>query len=222
MERLNRVLVAGLALTHLIWGLSLLVEPSRFTHKIMMPSIFAIIHIATAGLLVTGTSLLGLALSTAILGYYWALVKPLEPIAEPQTVGILAISAAGLLSTLSYTRNISKHIARAGLAYPFIEWGLDALRNPGHFAYYLTSNPMTNFLTTSLPIYTLILILGLYEIVLGIWVFAGTGLRYSSATMIATLAVFAIVAGYPLALPQNISLITAAWALGWGRFSSSS
>ncbi len=222
MERLNPILVVGLALTHLLWAASLLLEPAQFTHKITSPILFATIHLATAMLLAARRIILGLMLSSSVLGYYWAFVKPLEPVAEPQSVGILAISVAGLLITSDYTKGLSKLLARAGLAYPFIEWGLDALRNPGHFAYYLSMNQITGPLAGQLPLYSIIFALGVYEIVLGVWVFSGFYQRYSAAAVIATLTLFSIIAEYPLALPQNLALITAAIAIGWKGLSASS
>lgn len=220
MERLGRVLIGGLSITHLLWAAALLLEPAKFTHKITHPILFGLIHTVAAVIMMSRLRTAGLALSAGVLGYYWVSVKPLEPIAEPQSVGIMAISTSELLRNLFKEDFFARLLLRAGLAYPLIEWGLDALRNPSHFAYYLSTNTTTSQALHVIPLYPAIWALGLYEILLGLWVVSGVMVKPSSTVLLATLLVFSVVAGYPLALPQNIALISAALALGFRRISS--
>ncbi|BAJ50964.1 hypothetical protein CSUB_C1112 [Candidatus Caldarchaeum subterraneum] len=210
MERMWWLLLSGLSTTHLLWAVALFAEPARFVHKIPLPQIAAVAHLAAAVLIVAGPRAAGLSISAALLTYYWAFVKPLEPIAEPQSVGILAISVALLVSMLHSENFFTRLLLRGGLAYPFFEWGLDALRNPYHFAAYLTANTVTKPLFTYLPLYPSIFALGAFEVVLSVWAVSGPGFKIACMTSALTLLVFSAVAGYPLALPQNIALIATA------------
>ncbi|MEM3032367.1 MAG: hypothetical protein QXK39_05595 [Nitrososphaerota archaeon] len=221
MEKLRWMMWGGLSTTHLIWAVALFAEPFRLGQRMGSPLPFGIIHLATPVLILSNSRVAGLTLSTAILSYYWAFVKPLEPVAEPQSVGILFISASELVRNLSTDNLITHLLLRGGLAYPLLEWGLDALRNPFHFAEYMASNPVTSQALPYIPLYPSITALGIYEIMLGIWMVSGMRCRPASIVLVSTLILFSGVAGYPLALPQNIALITAALYHGFGPSPSS-
>ena len=205
----------ALALTHVGWAVSLLLEPFRYEHKLLNPWFFAVLHVATASLLITGRRAAGGFISLVILLYYWLYVKPLEPIAEPQSVGILVISMA-LFTDRLFRRpdwNIDAALLRVGLAYPFVEWGADAFRNPSHFIAFMQSNYLTRivFPTNILPYVTFSL--GMLEVILAVLMLLGIATKKASITTFTVLTTFIIVAGYPLALPQNITLLAAAYVL---------
>jgi uncharacterized membrane protein YphA (DoxX/SURF4 family) len=179
--------------------------------------IFAAIHFATAIMIASKRfRVYGAWLSVLILSYYWAFVKPREPIAEPQSVGILAISTILLEPHLKqlFKGRLSSNwpllAARLGVAYPFFEWGLDALRNPHHFRTYLTANPITQPLMQTMGPGNLILALGVFEVSLALLLAFGLLVRIDAIVVLAALVVFGIVARYPLALPQDIALAAAA------------
>lgn len=221
MEKIRWLLVGGLSATHLIWAVALFADPIWFVRKISQPYAAGILHLASAALIVSRFRVAGLFLSSTVLAFYWAFVKPFEPLAEPQSVGILAISVSELLRTLFSENFFTRILLRGGLAYPFFEWGLDALRNPYHFAAYLSANKVAAPLFQIIPLYPAIYVLGLYEIVLSLWIVSGLGFRHACLVTVLTLLIFSTVAGYPLALPQNIALMAAA-AAHLTRSSSSS
>ena len=211
---MSRLVAAGLSLTHLLWGLSLLLDPLQYIGKPVVPVLFAAIHFATAIMIASKRfRVYGAWLSVLILSYYWVFVKPREPIAEPQSVGILAISTILLEPQLRrFLRGRLSDwpllIARLGIAYPFFEWGLDALRNPHHFRSYLTANPITQPLMQTIGPGNLVLALGVFEVGLALLLAFGLLVRIDTIVAFAALVVFSLVARYPLALPQDIALAT--------------
>ena len=212
---MSRLVAAGLSLTHLLWGLSLLLDPLQYIGKPVVPVLFAAIHFATAIMIASKRfRVYGAWLSVLILSYYWAFVKPREPIAEPQSVGILAISTILLEPQLRrfFKGRLSDWpllAARLGVAYPFFEWGLDALRNPHHFRSYLAANLITQPLMQSMGPGNLVLALGVFEVGLALLLAFGLLVRIDTIVAFAALVVFSLVARYPLALPQDIALAAA-------------
>jgi len=102
-------------------------------------------------------------------------------------------------------------LIRLGLAYPFLEWGLDALRNPAHFVEYLAvENHLTAQIMKTANLEPLVIAFGTAEIALALFLAIGVWTRPTSLLSLAAFVVFSIVAAYPLALPQDISLGAAA------------
>ncbi len=221
---MNKIISYSLAFVHMGWALSLIIDSSRYLGKLAYPPIFSALHILIA-LVLALNSVVGGVLSTVVMAYYWVAVKPLEPIAEPQSVGILFLSAS-LLAPLMRRRltphNLQLLGLRLGIAYPYLEWGLDAFRNPLHFYEYITQNPATSFLATQGLIEETVILLGSLELLLALTISFGFAVRPFSALSLAVLTVFMVVAGYPLALPQNIALAAASLILvknGGGEYS---
>ncbi|MEM0481428.1 MAG: DoxX family membrane protein [Nitrososphaerota archaeon] len=210
-----KIVVRGLAAVHILWGLSLLLEPTRYVSKPIIPALFASIHFIIFLLLLTHEKY-GAVLGSVFLTYYWFFVKPIAPIAEPQTVGILSITLS-ILTPYAPKLSPDKHgtiqdaLLRLGLAYPFIEWGLDAFRNPLHFKSYLSGNVITSFLIPTGLLDLAVLCLGLFEVSLSLLILTGFKRRVVSFLTFSVLIVFSLVAGYPLALPQNIALMGVAY-----------
>ncbi|GBC68671.1 hypothetical protein HRbin01_00354 [archaeon HR01] len=217
-----KILTAGIGITHILWGVALTLDYSMFTHRLGNPLVYVPIHMATGILLVAGRIIYGSALSAGILTYYWLYVKPLEPIAEPQSVGLVGISAGILLQELRPRDGWPLFLLRGGLAYPFMEWGLDAYKNPYHFHSYISTNTVTKSLITVVDPYLLIALLSIYEIGLAVWLLSGLYPKLSSYATLFTLITFSAVAGYPLALPQNIALAATAYTLANSKINSSS
>ncbi|MEM4289378.1 MAG: hypothetical protein QXQ48_03795 [Nitrososphaerota archaeon] len=210
-----KIVVVGLAATHAFWGLSLLLDPGRYVFKPIIPILLALIHLVIFLLLLTKERY-GALLGSSLLTYYWFFVKPREPIAEPQTVGILGITLSLLTEylpkiSLEKSRLMRDVLLRLGLAYPFIEWGLDAFRNPLHFKSYLSSNFLTSHLIPAGLLDSIVLCLAFFEVALASLILAGVVRRAVSFLTFLVLAVFSVVAGYPLALPQNIVLMAVAY-----------
>jgi uncharacterized membrane protein YphA (DoxX/SURF4 family) len=111
------------------------------------------------------------------------------------------------------TKELDIYLLRGGLAYSFLEWGLDAHRNPNHFYSYLSNNWVGQHLIDIMDPFLLIALLSLYELALAVWLLNGLLPRLFSSVALFTLIVFSATAGYPLALPQNIALAAAAWSL---------
>lgn len=208
----------GLIVAHAGWALSMAVEPWRFQDRIPSVPGFLLAHITTSVLLAVNKTVGGLA-SSALLLYYWAEVKPLEPIAEPQSVGLIGVSAYLARRLVS---RLSKRVApedlgllalRLGIAYPFLEWGLDALRNPAHFYAYLSSNQLTRLVIPEGSLGLTVLTLGVYELILFSALSTGLFSKAFSLVSAATLVLISAVVGYPLALPQNIPLALASVTL---------
>ena len=226
---LNRLVCAGLSVTHLLWAVSLLVEPWRYAGKPIIPAVFAVIHLATALMIARARfRFLGGWASVSVLTYYWLLVKPREPVAEPQSVGILAISAillwphAQRIFKNKLPSDLRPLALRLGLAYPFLEWGLDALRNPIRFQYYLRDNAMGQPVLLVLSPEGATVLLGLFEVLLALLLTVGLLNRITSSMVLVSLVAFSVIAGYPLALPQDIALGGAVVTLilqGGGAFS---
>lgn len=217
-----KIIVRGLAVTHFSWGLSLLLEPSRYVSKPIIPALFGLIHFIIFILLLTREKY-GAVLGSILLTYYWFFVKPIAPIAEPQTVGILGITLSCLVPhaprlSPDERATIQDILMRLGLAYPFIEWGLDAFRNPLHFKSYLAGNVITASLIPSGLLDLTVLCLGLFEVSLSLLILTGFKRRIVSLLAFSTLIVFSLVAGYPLAIPQNITLVVVTYF--WFKASS--
>ncbi len=214
---MSRLIAYSLAITHLLWSLSLLLEPWRYATKPLAPQPFALIHIAAAILLLASRTItLGGSISAAILVYYWLRVKPIEPIAEPQSVGIIAISVIFLIPYLRRmfgsslaSEDVVLLLLRLGVAYPFVEWGLDAFRNPAHFIAFFSSNTITRAIIPVEYMLPASYVLGVFELVVASSLVLGIAPRISAVASFAALAVFSVVAGYPLALPQDIALAAA-------------
>jgi uncharacterized membrane protein YphA (DoxX/SURF4 family) len=203
--------VAGLAATHGLWALSLLLDGQRYLLKPVIPPLFAIAHLAVALLLTAGHRTHGHLLATPVLTYYMFFVKPFEPIAEPQTVGILGVTAALLVREIGKIPAVLwRLILRLGIAYPLVEWGLDAFRNPAHFKAYLSVNPITSRIIPAEALDYAVTWLGVYELALASLILSGVLEKAAAAIAAATFLAFTAVAGYPLAFPQNIALAAAA------------
>jgi len=209
---MSRLIYYALALTHLLWATSLSLDPLQYVGKPIIPVVFAVIHVAIGLAILSRYRAYGGWLSVTILTYYWLFVKPREPIAEPQSVGILAISLILVLPQLQHAlklqilREAPSLALRFGLAYPFFEWGLDALRNPNHFQSYLAANQLTHPIMQALGAGNMILLLGVFEVVLAMILALGFLGRAAALVSLGTLIIFVIVAGYPLALPQDLAL----------------
>lgn len=202
---------AGLAATHTLWAASLLLDGTRYVYEPVIPPLFALAHVLVALLLFTDHRVSGNLVATPILTYYWLFVKPHEPIAEPQTVGILGVTAALLIKELGPGWDgFWQVVLRMGVAYPFVEWGLDAFRNPFHFKAYLMVNPVTSRILPAEYFDFVVFVLGIYELLLACLVVSGLFRRVVAVTAASTLLFFMAVAGYPLAFPQNIALVAAA------------
>lgn len=211
-----KIFAASLVVAHVIWALSLLMEPERYVFKPLIPPVFALFHLAAAVLFIAEQNRHAAAATMVLLTYYWLFVKPVEPIAEPQSVGIIGVTAvflAGLLPQRfnNFSAKALDGLFRLGLAYPFFEWGVDAFRNPVHFITYLSVNQVTRRILPSAFLDEITFFLGAYEVFLGLWILSGLLRKYAMIFVIATLAVFTVVAGYPLAFPQNIVLVAAAY-----------
>ncbi len=225
-----RIVAYALATTHGGWGMALLLD-ERLAMQGYTP--LAVLHFAAGALLLHRNWVqLGGALSTLILSYYWIFVKPLEPIAEPQSVGLIAVSLALLtrldiakrLMSLLYIRDdysAALLLVRLGLAYPFLEWGLDAFRNPPIFYAFISGNRLAYSLASPVGVETATLLIFIFEVALALLLISGFMVRASAAATFFLLALFSAVAAYPLALPQNIALAASAIFLvknGGGRY----
>jgi len=229
------LLLYSLGLTHLLWGLSLVLEPMRYYNKPLVPGLFALIHLVISLLIFLGMVRLGCFISSGLLLYYWFFVKPIEPIAEPQSVGIIAISLAlfiqspipilrsiNFIGRVSGSESFRLFLLRLGLAYPFVEWGLDALRNPAHFIAFMQNNYITSLVFPRTLLSPITFILGFYELMLAVMLVLNLFITSVSKAVLFTLIVFILVAGYPLALPQDIVLVAASLVLithGGGGYS---
>jgi hypothetical protein len=123
--------VAGLAATHALWALSLLLDGQRYLLKPVIPPLFAIAHLAVALLLTAGHRTHGHLLATPVLTYYTFFIKPFEPIAEPQTVGILGVTAALLVREIGKTPAVLwRHHTTARNSVPARGVGTRCLKKP--------------------------------------------------------------------------------------------
>ena len=206
------VVSVALAVAHITWAVSMLLEHSRYVYKLPNTEIFAALHVISALLLIAGRKTIGGGVSLTILFYYWLYVKPLEPIAEPQSVGLIFLSITIMTGKIT-NRDISSVLLRLTLAYPFLEWGIDAFRNPGHFIAFMQSNYLTSVFIPSQYLLCAAFTLGVIEVTLAVLLVLGVAVRRVSTAAAVVLLIFIIVAGYPLALPQNIPLIAAAYSL---------
>ncbi len=212
---MNKIVPYSLALVHLGWAISLIIDAQRYLGRLIYPPFFAILHMIVV-LMIVVRRLVGGILSALMMAYYWFVVKPLEPIAEPQSVGIFFLSLsllAPLMGKWMRFENLLLLCLRFGVAYPYLEWGLDAFRNPLHFYAYLLQNPFTRFLAELNLIKETVLILGFTELLISTIMLLGLSIKQFSALSIAVLVTFMVVAGYPLALPQNIALAAASIVL---------
>jgi uncharacterized membrane protein YphA (DoxX/SURF4 family) len=101
-----------------------------------------------------------------------------------------------------------------GIAYPFVEWGLDALRNPKHFITYISSNERALLIAGLIGIENSVFLLFVLEITLAALIVLGQLRTVTALTSAAILALFMVISGYPLAFPQNIILVAASLRLG--------
>ena len=221
---MDRLPSYAIGLVHIGWALSLIFDAARYVGKPLYPPIFAILHIIVSIIIIIN-DVVGGVLSAGIMAYYWSAVKPLEPIAEPQSVGILFLSASLLSSLMNKwlnSRDLLLFGFRLGVAYPYLEWGIDAFRNPLHFHAYLLQNPFTSFLADLSLIREAVFLLGLTELLLALTILLGIAVKHFSSLSLLMLIIFMIVAGYPLAIPQNIALAAASLTLiknDGGRYS---
>ncbi len=216
-----RILEAGLASVSLLWGLAAILDPRIGMHQRLPggPALLAI-HVAIGLLLLARkTAPLGALAFSTLTGYYWLRVKPFEPLAEPQTVGLCAVSlylALGYWSQLERLYHrwwpvqlLQPILLRGGVAYPFVEWGLDALRNPTHFKACISGNQLALLIAGPMGVDRAVFLLFLIELSLALLILSGAWSRAVGIASASLLLLFVVVAGYPLALPQNLGLIAA-------------
>ncbi len=217
-----RPTVLGLSATSLLWGLAFLFDPRlSLHHRLPHPLIMFILHWSIGIALIypfRATRWAGLAMC-ATATYYALMVKPFEPIAEPQTVGIAALSAFVTFVSIPRVSRLSEEnswlagllglLFRGGIAYPFFEWGLDAYRNPAHFKHYITENSSALLVASIFGLDTTVYLIFAVELALAVMLVSDRLHRATGIISAALLTLFTIVAGYPLALPQNITLIAA-------------
>ena len=206
----------GLASTHAIWGAALLLDPKISSQGRLEPFPLALLHILIFALMVSRGYRFGSALSFVLLFWYLLSIKPLAPIAEPQSVGLLApsflIGWIGVQSSghsslrIFINETLSPLIIRLGLAYSFVEWGLDALRNPLMFVNYFRNDPDALLMAEPVGLESATLILGVSELALAGFLVVGFLTRWMSLLSYVSLILFILVAGYPLAFPQNLAL----------------
>ncbi|MEM4411100.1 MAG: hypothetical protein QXT61_05290, partial [Candidatus Caldarchaeum sp.] len=77
---------------------------------------------------------------------------------------------------------------------------------------YLSINPLTRSLIPAGLLDHAVLSLAAVELSLAFLVLSGLFKRWTCMMVVAVLVVFAVVAGYPLALPQNIALASVAYS----------
>ncbi|MDW8043290.1 MAG: hypothetical protein RMJ30_03490 [Nitrososphaerota archaeon] len=208
----------GLATVNVLWGIAALLDPSialepGLPHPIVL---FAAHTFSGLTMFFRKSRPLALLMTAGITGYYSLLIKPFEPIAEPQTVGIFFIAISMLLSHVEKPTPLNKLVRfarivlfRAGIAYPFFEWGLDAYRNPVHFISYIRGNNLARTIASPLGLENAVFALFVVEVSLSLFIMTGFARKLAGITAAALLVLFSFVAAYPLALPQNIALITA-------------
>ncbi len=194
--------------------------------------LLSLVHLLAFILMATRLYGYGSCLSFVLLFWYWLRVKPLEPIAEPQSVGLLAPSLVLAWGMVGFLRGEKRGLAfspkssltllvlRLGVAYPFLEWGLDALRNPFIFYSYFRLNHVANWLVEPFGVELGTWLLGVFEVALAVFLTVGLMSKWSSLTAFSALVVFLLVAGYPLAFPQDLglgacSLFLASSGPGW-------
>ena len=216
-----RVLEAGLASVSILWGVASILDPEiGLNPRLPNPAILLVLHVAIGLLLlIKRTATAGAASFFAVTAYYSLRVKPFAPLAEPQTVGLCAISLYLALNPRSLLGKLPRirwaaHILpplllRGGVAYPFAEWGLDALRNPAHFKAYITGNELAYLLAKPVGIEVSVFLVFLTECVLALLILVGVWRRALGIVSASLLSMFLVVAGYPLAFPQNLGLIAA-------------
>ncbi len=214
----------SLAAVNFLWGIASLVDQRIRLHPgLPGPEVLAAIHLFSGMALVPRRIRLAGLLTTVVTSAYYSFrVKPYAPLAEPQTVGILLVALAaaldevlaGSLSRLSaFLKPVAVLLLRGGVAYPFVEWGLDAVRNPKHFVSYISGNERALVIARVLGIENSVFLLSVLEIALASLIVLGL-LRTLSALASATvLTVFMVVSGYPLAFPQNVALVAASLRL---------
>jgi hypothetical protein len=215
----------SLAGVNLLWGVAALSDPRIGLHPRMPPpELLATLHLL-AGLTIVPrrTRLAGYLMSVVVSLYYSIRLKPFAPLAEPQTIGILLIALAAtfeetvnsfLRKDFPLLKRINELLLRGGIAYPFVEWGLDALRNPKHFITYISSNEMALIIARPIGIENSVFLLFVLEITLAILIVLGWLRTLTALASAAILTLFTIISGYPLAFPQNIALIAASLRFG--------
>ncbi|MDJ0274401.1 MAG: hypothetical protein QXO17_02495 [Nitrososphaerota archaeon] len=218
----------SIAATSVFWGAAALVDPRIGLHpRLPPPEIVAVLHFL-AGLLIVPKRVRWIGCFTVfvVTAYYSVWVKPFAPIAEPQTIGISMIALGSTIEEVSSRvaardYRVSKLaitlLMRGGIAYPFVEWGLDALRNPKHFVNYISSNERASTLANPIGIENAVFLIFLVETVLATLIATGLLRKLTGIVSALVLTLFSAVAGYPLALPQNVVLIATSIRYGLER-----
>lgn len=215
------VATMGLVAVNLLWGLALVVDPRMGAHpRVPYPPFLSILHIgAGIALLIRGSRLPASIVTFVLSAYYSLYVKPFAPLAEPQTVGIASIALYTVLRSFGWmhgkvlsvplSNNLVDILLRGGLTYPFLEWGLDAYRNPRHFVSYINSNHLASTIVSPIGAELATFLLFLCEISLAALLLSGALRKLVGLATSTVLIFFSLVAGYPLAIPQNLALIAA-------------
>jgi uncharacterized membrane protein YphA (DoxX/SURF4 family) len=215
----------SLAAVNFLWGIASLVDPRIGLHpRLPPPYLLATLHLVSGlTIVLRRIRLAGYIMSVIMSLYYSVRLKPFAPLAEPQTIGILLISLVAAVEEtiplfprkgISHLKRINDLLLRGGIAYPFVEWGLDALRNPKHFISYISSNERALLIAGPIGIENSVFLLFVLEITLAIMIILGWLRTLTALTSAAILTLFMIISGYPLAFPQNIVLVAASLRLG--------
>jgi uncharacterized membrane protein YphA (DoxX/SURF4 family) len=215
----------SLAAVNFLWGIASLVDPRIGLHpRLPPPYLLATLHLVSGlTIVLRRIRLAGYIMSVIMSLYYSVRLKPFAPLAEPQTIGILLISSVAAVEEtiplfprkgISHLKRINDLLLRGGIAYPFVEWGLDALRNPKHFISYISSNERALLIAGPIGIENSVFLLFVLEITLAIMIILGWLRTLTALTSAAILTLFMIISGYPLAFPQNIVLVAASLRLG--------
>jgi uncharacterized membrane protein YphA (DoxX/SURF4 family) len=215
----------SLAAVNFLWGIASLVDPRIALHpRLPPPDLLAALHFVLGlAFVLRRIRLAGYIMSVIMSSYYSVRLKPFAPLAEPQTIGILLIALAATSEetvTLFLRKDspplkpINDLLLRGGIAYPFVEWGLDALRNPKHFITYISSNERALLIASPIGIENSVFLLFLLELTLATLIILGWLRTLTTLASAAILTLFMIVSGYPLAFPQNIALVAASLRFG--------
>jgi len=215
----------SLAAVNFLWGIASLIDPRIGLHpRLPPPDLLAALHFVSGLAIVPRRiRLAGYIMSVIMSLYYSVRLKPFAPLAEPQTIGILLIALAAtseetvtlfLRKDSPLLKRINDLLLRGGIAYPFVEWGLDALRNPKHFISYISSNERALLIASTIGIESSVFLLFVIEITLATSIILGWQRTFTAPTSAAILTLFMIVSGYPLAFPQNIALVAASLRFG--------
>ncbi|MCS7137061.1 MAG: hypothetical protein NZ941_01680, partial [Candidatus Caldarchaeum sp.] len=168
-----QLIILGLALVNLLWGASALVDPSiarepTLPHPLLL---FAAHTLSGSAMFFQKLRPYALLSTAALTAFYVLRVKPFEPLAEPQTVGILGITLSQLLPhnvkavhQPKLDNFVEDFLLRVGIAYPLFEWGLDAYRNPLHFISYIRGNILARAVAAPLGIENTVFLIFVVEV----------------------------------------------------------